>query len=66
MTVAWQCQNQNRAESIAETAAAGSTYPQSSSSPPAAQFQIDDDVFATGFFIPEDKWRERTNDGWIA
>jgi predicted nucleic acid-binding protein len=24
---------------------------------------IDEDTFATGFIVPEDKWRERANDG---
>jgi hypothetical protein len=28
---------------------------------PAAQFQLDQDIFATGFIIHEEKWRERTN-----
>ena len=27
---------------------------------PAAHFQLDEDIFATGFIIPEEKWRERT------
>ena len=30
---------------------------------PAAAFQIDEDIFATGFIVPEHKWRERANDG---
>jgi hypothetical protein len=27
---------------------------------PAALFQMDEDIFATGFIIPEDRWRDRT------
>ena len=30
---------------------------------PAAQFQLDQDIFATGFIVPEERWRERTEDG---
>ena len=30
---------------------------------PAAQFRIDEDIFATGFIAPEDKWREQASDG---
>jgi hypothetical protein len=28
---------------------------------PATHFRMDEDIFATGFIIPEDKWRERTD-----
>jgi hypothetical protein len=27
---------------------------------PASQFQIGEDIFSTGFIIPEERWRERT------
>jgi superfamily II DNA or RNA helicase len=27
---------------------------------PASQFQVGEDIFSTGFIIPEDRWRERT------
>jgi len=27
---------------------------------PAAHFTLDEDIFATGFIIPEDRWRDRT------
>ena len=27
---------------------------------PAAQFRVGEDIFSTGFIIPEDRWRERT------
>ena len=26
---------------------------------PAAHFQLGEDIFATGFIVPEKKWRER-------
>jgi hypothetical protein len=29
---------------------------------PAAQFQVGEDIFSTGFIIPEDRWREKTSD----
>ena len=28
---------------------------------PAAHFQMDEDIFAASFIIPEEKWRARTN-----
>jgi superfamily II DNA or RNA helicase len=28
---------------------------------PAAHFQMDEDIFATGFIIPEENWREKTS-----
>jgi hypothetical protein len=27
---------------------------------PATHFQLGEDIFATGFIIPEEKWREKT------
>jgi hypothetical protein len=27
---------------------------------PVAHFKMDEDIFATGFIIPEDRWRDRT------
>jgi hypothetical protein len=29
---------------------------------PAAHFRMDEDIFATGFVVPEEKWREQTDD----
>jgi superfamily II DNA or RNA helicase len=29
---------------------------------PAAHFRMDEDIFATGFIIPEERWRERVGD----
>jgi hypothetical protein len=28
---------------------------------PAVHFQMDEDIFATGFIIPEENWREKTS-----
>jgi hypothetical protein len=29
---------------------------------PVSQFQVGEDIFSTGFIIPEDRWREKTSD----
>ena len=42
---------------------AGTNTPQLHHIPnPALQFQVDEDSFATGFIVPEEKWRGRTGD----
>lgn len=30
---------------------------------PAAHFQLGEDIFATGFILPEEKWREKAGGG---
>ena len=43
------------------TEAAGATPQLHRIQNPAAHFRMDEDIFATGFIVPEDKWRDKAS-----